>query len=80
MGLTRQHHAELNRINSTPARFAELRREYAGDATALQQIDVYDPASPYQPKIRALTKAIKSDDKTRAAELLAWFKEFYPNV
>lgn len=80
MGLRRAHHAELNKVNSTTVRFAELRRDYAGDATALQQIDVYDPASPYQPKIRTLTKAIKADDKAQEAELLAWFKEFYPDV
>jgi hypothetical protein len=80
MAITRQHHAELNKVSSTPARFAELRREYAGDRVAQQEIDAYDGESPYHLKYTAYLAALREGRHTEVGELNRWLKEHYPDV
>lgn len=75
MGLSREHHGELNKCNTSPTRFAELRKLYRNDSKALQQIDVYDPDTEYHSWIRRLIKA-RGEDK----EALRWLKENYPDI
>ena len=79
MGLKRKHHEELNRAIAT-YRYAQLRRQYAGDPIAQQQIDVYDPATEYHNKLSQYTAALKSDDEAKQRQLEAWFAEHYPDI
>ena len=80
MGLKRKHHKELNRVNVATCRYAQLRRQYAGDPIAQQQIDVYDPATEYHNKLALYKAALKSDDEAKQRQLEAWFAEHYPDI
>lgn len=80
MGLSGKHHGELNKMNVAPSRYNELRKEYASNKTALQQIDVYDPNTDYREKIRELVIAIKSGNEKEEGELNLWFKSNYPDI
>lgn len=75
MGLKPNHHAELNQVNISPDRFAELRKQYKDDAVALQQIDVYDGSTEYQDKIRKFRNALKSGDTRAEGKLAHWFRK-----
>jgi hypothetical protein len=78
MALTRVHHGELNKMNVPAGRYDELRREYAGDQRALQQIDVYDPCTEYNANLRELVTALRTRNDTSVLE--AWFSEHYPGI
>lgn len=80
MGLTPEHHGELNKHNTSRERFAELRQQYADDKRALQQIDIYDPETEYHAKIKRYFTACKANDTEAMAELEAWFDWYYPDV
>lgn len=79
MGLSRKHHGELNKSGVSRARFAELRQLYVDDPAALQQIDVYDPRSPYQPLFRKYRNALKSGD-AGAEQALRELEDYYPDI
>jgi len=80
-GLSKKHHGELNKCNVSRERFDELRRQYATDDKALQQIDVYDGDSPYHPKFRifrdALFGRVDRDEGERAYD---WLRRHYPDI
>lgn len=78
MKLSIAHHQELNGMGVAEGRYAELRVEYAGDAFALEQIDIYDQESAYSAQKRLYIEALKSDDTDKQAVLEAWFRENYP--
>ena len=63
MELRPEHHGELNHGHVRRLRFEELRVQYKDDKIALQQIDVYDGATPYHNHFRALRDALVRSDK-----------------
>lgn len=79
-GLSPEHHGELNKLNVVPERYDALRAQYSSDPRALQQIDVYDPATEYHDKMSLFVQALKSGDTATEAELQAWFDTFYPLI
>jgi hypothetical protein len=79
MGLSRKHHGELNR-GASRARYDQLRREYAGDSVAQQQIDVYDGSTSYHDHLRSLRDAYANRDKAAIHREEAWFRRNYPDV
>ena len=80
MALSKKHHGELNRCDTTRARYTELRRQYANDHVALQQIDVYDPQSPYRPLLLEFRDALKLGDTKRMEKARQQLKTRYPDV
>jgi hypothetical protein len=81
MGLSRQHHSELNAVyNVKPGRYDELRQQYAQDPVALQQIDVYDGSTLYHVKLNEYANALKSKDFATEKKLEQWFKDHYPDI
>ncbi len=87
-GLGPEDSRSLNRLNfpnkgameASDALVSRLRDKYANDPKALQQIDVFDARSPYQPKIDALSEALSSGDTIKAKELKDWLRENYPDI
>lgn len=80
MPLKTEQHEELNNPRTPYSRFYELRAEYVGDRVALQQIDMYDPASPYMHHWRRYRDAMLNRDTANEAAELAWLREHYPDV
>ncbi len=75
-GLSRKHHAELNYPPGVkPGRYDELRRQYAGDAEALRQIDIYDPNSEYKAWWRKYRNALKAGNGATEKECEEWFEK-----
>ncbi len=58
--------------------YAEQRLKHAGNALALETIDIFDPWSPYSRAKVEYLEAIQTGNTDREQELLAWFKENYP--
>ena len=86
-GLLKKHHGELNSyefwgqdLEVVKKRFEELRKQYADDPVALQEIDVYDSTSKYNLKFRAYRDALKNNDIKKQKKLEAWFKKNYPDI
>lgn len=85
-GLPPENHRDLNRINypggqeSRAAKIAKLRKRYANDPVALQQIDVYEGSNEYHVKLREYIDALKSGDTSAQEELEAWFDQYYPDI
>lgn len=78
MGLSKQHHQELNTHRVPAQRYNELRQQYANDAQALQQIDAYDPnAEQYHAMLCKYREALKVCDEITAVACEAWFNEHY---
>ena len=80
MGLSRQHHGELNRLGISRRRFQELREEYANDSVALQQIDVYDGSTEYNIKLMEFVDAVKNKDEVSERRLAERFNTYYPDI
>ena len=80
VGLSIEHHRRLNSWRCDPCLYDEMRGWYAGDVVALQQIDVYDPKSPYLEKLVEHRKALHEGDEEKVAELEQWFDEHYPDI
>lgn len=77
-GLSPQHHGQLNRMDVPHEEYETLRREYADDPLALEQIDIYDGSTPYYGHIKNLTRAYQRDDRTAILKEYRWFWEHYP--
>ncbi len=80
MGLSGNHHGELNNVNVDFNRYDELRRQYAGDKVALQQIDVYDPRTQYHDKLSEFVEALKAGNEKSAQKLAGWLNKNYPDI
>ena len=80
LGLSCVHHGELNSLNVSAERIAELRLLYANDPVALQQIDVYDGSTEYHEQFGYYRDALKAHNAKREAEAYAWLKKHYPDV
>jgi hypothetical protein len=80
MGLSKQHHGELNSFNCPSHRYDELREVYSHDRQALQQIDVYDPRAYYHVWMRKYRDALKTGDMFAAVGCEAWFRENYDEL
>jgi hypothetical protein len=80
MGLSRQHHGELNKVNIDSSRYDELRQRYSNDPRALQQIDVYDPSSEYRRIFRKYRDALLVGDTQTIRECEEWFRENYSEL
>lgn len=85
MGLKPEDHGKLNSIVSGLVEerrrvFADARTRYKDDGVALQQIDVYDPDSPYRPHILAFRDALETGDKETQEREKAWLREHYPDI
>ena len=80
MGLSKKHYGELNRPGVTQSRYDELRRLYAGDSVAQQQIDVYDPQSSYRPLWQAYRDALESGDAGRIEAAKRKLRKHYPDI
>ena len=83
-GLTREHHGELNipreifngGKEAKIKRIAKLRREYAGDSLALEQIDVYDVDSEYGKHLIQYKQSMINGDINKINELEKWFEQY----
>ena len=86
-GLLQKHHGELNSyefwgqdLEVVKKRYEELRKQYADDPVALQQIDVYDSTPKYHLKFREYRDALKNNGTKKLKKLEAWFKKNYPDI
>lgn len=77
MGLSPQHHGELNSHRCPKYRYDELRRQYAGDMQALQQIDAYDPSTEYYAMITKYRDALLQCNEAIISECEQWFQTHY---
>lgn len=82
-GLNPEDHEHLNHVlDCTAETYAEMRRKYAADPLAQEQIDVYDGrgAPEYHTHFRQLVDAFKASDEAAIATQEAWFAEHYPLI
>jgi hypothetical protein len=57
---------------------ATLRVQYQEDALAIEQIDIFDPNSPFQAKNDEWLVALRNGDEQKIEELKLWFEENHP--
>lgn len=70
----------LKSVNKWRRIIAEMRLKYAGDGVAFQQIDQYDPESPFRPHISAYRDALRNGDGQAEKRETAWLRKRYPHV
>lgn len=89
MGLSPQEQGELHQMDDSfpggavarRSRIAQLRSRYRNSPQAQQQLDVFEGGdNQYHQKLRLLIAAITKGDEVAQAELLAWFRKYYPDI
>lgn len=84
MILNPEHRAQLSALKEKPAGYrsralAALRRIYKDDPAALQQIDMFDPDSPFSTHVCAYRAAQREDRRRDAEQELKWLRVHYPH-
>ena len=80
-GLLPEHHEELNSFGGVPKeRCDELRKIYADNPPALQEIDVYQPGPEYDKHMSVFIEAAFKGDIKTANKEVQWFKKNYPDI
>ena len=81
MGISPEHHKQLNQMFGASREFYDnFRRIYKEDKVAQQQIDVYDPNSPYFKHALAHRDAVVAGDLEGIAHEESFFRQHYPDI